>query len=867
MADSAGKGRVGSLGRAFRRLRGLRRELRERKAIAESGLFDPAWYRDANPDVAESGRDPLTHYVRAGAEEGRRPSPWFDVVWYLARNPDVAALRQNPLAHYVMFGAAEGRDPNPMFSGRWYTANNPECRKSMTPLSHYLSEGVARQRDPSPQLDAAWYADRNPDMAALGMDPLGHFLTIGRREGRRASPFGLLAQAGQPVTQARMEIFKALEPVEDAVAALFVAHCPDGVLKPNVAPYIEALVEAGVKVVLIVAADRPFGIDPALAARLSGGFVRENRGYDFAAWAHVMRAEPRLFAAETLLIVNDSLLGPSSTPELLGGLDRVRESKADVVGATDSWEFGWHLQSFFVAFKRRALSTVAMQGFFAAVRSLDDKDQVIRAYEVRLAAAMQEGGLACEALFPSADGANQTLFHWRGLIDAGFPFVKTMTLRGAAGPVEVDNSHWRERLAIEGFDLAVAEATLSAPLQPRGPALPGFPLLRGATQPAPSVRPWKIAYIGPWNFHSGLGSASRGYVSALWRCGVRLNLHPVEHPFHIHARLGPTVSVDEFEGPADLAIVHVHPDAWQLIGDSEMEVIRRARRRAGLWVWEMGHLPDGWKANFGKVDAVWAPSRYCAEVFSAAGAAQVAVIPHVVAVPPGPDDGGRSAILARLDLPADARVILYVFDGASYLVRKNPHALVRAFIASGLAREGWRLVLKTKNLMDRPQEGAAFSALAASDPAVRLIDASLTADELGALFAAADIYASPHRSEGFGLTIAEAMAMGKSVVATDFGGSRDFLDESCGYPVPSQAVMLDTDHGHYTKGGMWGEVDETAFAQQLRAAAGRLAAGDLGVGARARARVAERLSADAVADQLKAAMDAVIAGPARADAA
>ena len=143
------------------------------------------------------------------------------------------------------------------------------------------------------------------------------------------------------------------------------------------------------------------------------------------------------------------------------------------------------------------------------------------------------------------------------------------------------------------------------------------------------------------------------------------------------------------------------------------------------------------------------------------------VIPHVVAVPPlVPDPAGRAAILARLDLPADARLILYAFDGASYLVRKNPHALVRAFAASGLAREGWRLVLKTKNLMDRADEGVALATLAGGDPAVRLIDQPLSQDEMAALFAAADIYASPHRSEGFGLTIAEAMAMGKAVVAS-----------------------------------------------------------------------------------------------------
>ena len=101
----------------------------------------------------------------------------------------------------------------------------------------------------------------------------------------------------------------------------------------------------------------------------------------------------------------------------------------------------------------------------------------------------------------------------------------------------------------------------------------------------------------------------------------------------------------------------------------------------------------------------------------------------------------------------------------SYLVRKNPAALVRAFAASGLGAQGWTLVLKTKHLMDRPEDGAAFKALAESTPAVHLIDRSLDPATLADLVAAADIYASPHCSEGFGLTIAEAMAAGKPVVS------------------------------------------------------------------------------------------------------
>jgi glycosyltransferase involved in cell wall biosynthesis len=857
MADSAG-GLGGIVGRVVRRLRGLRRERRERAAIAASALFDPAWYRADNPDVAAAGADPLTHYIRAGAAEGRRPSPWFDADWYLSRNADVASTGLNPLAHYVLSGAAEMRDPNPFFSSRWYLANNPDAAGARTPLDHYLRTAATAPRDPSPLFDAAWYAERNPDLGPL--DPLAHYLLVGRKQGRSASPYEGAVAAGRPVTAARLDCFKALAPVKGQTVALFVAHAPDGAVKPNVPPYLAALAEAGVKVVLIAACDRPFTVDPAVAAHLVGGFVRDNSGYDFAAWAHAMRAEPGLFAAETLILLNDSLIGPSSLAALAALLDRIRASSADVVGAADSREHGWHLQSFFVAFKRRALSSVAMQAFFGAVRGLDDKDQVIRAYEVRLAAAMQAGGLACEALFPSTDGTNQTVFHWRELIEAGFPFVKTLTLRGGYEDQGVDVSGWRETLGRAGFDIAVAEATLAVGAGPSG-LRRGWPLLRDPAAAAPPARPWKVAFIGPWNYASGLGEASRGYVSALWRTGARLNLHPVTRPFHIHRRLSPPVSVDEFEGPADVAIVHLNPDSWQLLGEAELDVIARARRRVGLWVWEMGHLPPAWRPNFDKVDAVWAPSRYCAEVFAAAGAAPTAVVPHVVTVGAAPDPAARAGVLQRLDLPADARLILYAFDGSSYLVRKNPHALVRAFAASGLAGQGWRLVLKTKHLMERPEEGSALQALIDATPGVVLLDRSLSQEELAALFAAADIYASPHRSEGFGLTIAEAMALGKSVVASDFGGSRDFLDETCGYPVRAPAVTLDRDFGHYTRGGVWGEVDETAFAAALVAAAGRLAAGDHAIGDLARSRVAGRLSAEAVAVALKAALDAVIAAP------
>lgn len=77
--------------------------------IRQSGYFDEAWYLSRFPDVAEKNIDPIAHYLKYGAKEGRDPSPIFSTVDYLTLNPDVKEAKINPLLHYVLHGRAEGR--------------------------------------------------------------------------------------------------------------------------------------------------------------------------------------------------------------------------------------------------------------------------------------------------------------------------------------------------------------------------------------------------------------------------------------------------------------------------------------------------------------------------------------------------------------------------------------------------------------------------------------------------------------------------------------------------------------------------------------------------------------------------------------
>lgn len=91
-------------------LRARLRDLRVARRLRESGQFDEDFYRAQNSDLGET--DPVLHYVRHGAQEGRDPESMFDTLYYLATNPDVAAAGQNPFDHFLNSGRDEGRPPS-----------------------------------------------------------------------------------------------------------------------------------------------------------------------------------------------------------------------------------------------------------------------------------------------------------------------------------------------------------------------------------------------------------------------------------------------------------------------------------------------------------------------------------------------------------------------------------------------------------------------------------------------------------------------------------------------------------------------------------------------------------------------------------
>jgi glycosyltransferase involved in cell wall biosynthesis len=186
----------------------------------------------------------------------------------------------------------------------------------------------------------------------------------------------------------------------------------------------------------------------------------------------------------------------------------------------------------------------------------------------------------------------------------------------------------------------------------------------------------------------------------------------------------------------------------------------------------------------------------------------LALPPPVLAPqPPAPPD--------RLGL-SDDFLFLFVFDYSSTAQRKNPTGLIEAFRHAFAPGEGPQLLIKTINapLLPLAEEEVLWAADGRED--IHVIDRSLSPSERDSLMAGCDCYVSLHRSEGFGLTMAEAMSIGKPVIASAYSGNVDFMTAENSYLVDYGLTRVGPDCQIYPADGIWAEPDVEHAARLMR---------------------------------------------------
>jgi hypothetical protein len=231
-------------------------------------------------------------------------------------------------------------------------------------------------------------------------------------------------------------------------------------------------------------------------------------------------------------------------------------------------------------------------------------------------------------------------------------------------------------------------------------------------------------------------------------------------------------------------------------------------------------------------DEVWGISSFTAAALARCLTRPVRTFPLPVVVPEV-----QRRTRAELGMP-EGFLFLVCFDYDSVFHRKNPLAAVAAFRQAFPdpidVRAGVVLYIKTTNAERHAAEDEALRAAAGGRADIVIRDAYVTSDDYFSMLDACDCYVSLHRSEGFGLTVAEAMALGKPVISTAYSATLEFANESNSFPVPARMVEVGDDAPPYPSHSRWADPDVAAAAEQMtRVYTDRSTAA--AVGARARA--------------------------------
>jgi len=356
-----------------------------------------------------------------------------------------------------------------------------------------------------------------------------------------------------------------------------------------------------------------------------------------------------------------------------------------------------------------------------------------------------------------------------------------------------------------------------------------------------------VNLMGYFEAETGVGEGARSNWRIIQAAGVSYAInnwvdsrsHNIERP--------PEDPIDA--NPFVANLVTVNADQFVTFAKDHTSYLR-GHYNIGYWAWELAEFPEEWATSFGFLDEIWTPSQFVRASVAFQSPVPVRVVPHSLElrmeVPPIVDR-------TKFGLKHGIFVFLFIFDFHSYFERKNPLGLIKAFKDAFGGRQDVELLVKSTH-GDANKEDLSMVQKACAGANVRLLDCVLSRAATQELMMAADCYVSLHRSEGFGLTMAEAMMCGKPVIATGYSGNVDFMSDADSFLVPYRMVAIDRAHGPYKAGYHWADPDLDYACDLMRhVESNREAAAQ--VGAKAKAKVRQVLDPAVIGVSVRARLE------------
>jgi len=352
-------------------------------------------------------------------------------------------------------------------------------------------------------------------------------------------------------------------------------------------------------------------------------------------------------------------------------------------------------------------------------------------------------------------------------------------------------------------------------LEPQAVAAGLRPIRSNASCPAPDPGRADATIVGYLRTESGVGEVGRSQLASLSRVvgraeGIDVSLAVVSRRDDHSADAN--LLRDDQAGTGRLVAFNINADQLPHVVEATRARLPRHAYRTCVPFWELSRFPTPLLEAFHHVDEIWAPTSFIQAGLAASIDLPVVHIPILLSFPTLASPHHVAPV------PRGRPYVLFAFDFLSFAERKNPVAAVRAFRAAfGTLPAADRpvLIIKAQNSAHVGGNQDLRDAIA-EDEDVVLFDRTLHRMDTLALVAGAACVLSLHRGEGLGLLVAEAMAYGVPVVATDYGGSTDLLTPETGFPVDFRLIPVPKDAYPFWEGQVWADADVEHASWSLR---------------------------------------------------
>ena len=309
---------------------------------------------------------------------------------------------------------------------------------------------------------------------------------------------------------------------------------------------------------------------------------------------------------------------------------------------------------------------------------------------------------------------------------------------------------------------------------------------------------------------SGLGQSSRLIANVLEHSEIPHVIYNYVYSYSL--KMEDTTYADKIstELPYDINLVHINP---RELGPALFRLPKSmwsSQYNIAFWLWELEDFPEEWAIYTDLFDEIWTPAEFVSNAVRTAAKCPVHTLPYHVTAPTE-----ERYDRAWFGLPEDKFLFAFMYDANSVADRKNPMAVVKAFMKAFSPDDtGVGLVIKANN--GRPEDIEKLRQQMKGYENLYFVTENLKKTAVNSLLKCVDVFVSLHRAEGFGLGMAESMMVGTPSIATNWSANTEFMNPEVGCMVDYKLIKLERDIEPYHKGSRWADADVDQAAEYMK---------------------------------------------------